>query len=339
MRTRTLLVGSFGLMLCGVIAAAVVLAQGTSSQSKATTRADLERWKKELSNWGRWGKEDGLGALNLITPAKRKQAATLVKEGFSVSLARDADYERNVDTSCGSTGNTVCGPYERTMVSVGLDKLAVSFHGYAHTHLDSLAHVFDNGKGYNGYSPVSDVVMKAGGHPRNSVFDVHNGIYTRGILMDIPRLRGVEYLEPGTHIYPQDFEAWEKRAGIKVSPGDALFVRTGRWTRRAKVGPWDVTKQAAGLDASCIPWLKQRDVAVLGGESPQDAAPPGGDLTGLPVHNFALVYLGVQLIDNASLDAVSEAAAARSRWEFQVTVAPLPLRGGTGSPVNPIATF
>src|SRR5205814_6960069 len=130
-------------------------------------------------------------------------------------------------------------------------------------------------------------------------YDVHNGIYTRGILMDIPRLRGVEYLEPGTHIYPQDFEAWEKRAGIKVSAGDALFVRTGRWTRRAKVGSWDVTKQAAGLDASCIPWLKQRDVAVLAGESPQDAAPPGGDLTSLPVHNFALVYLGVQLIDNA----------------------------------------
>src|SRR6266852_4602087 len=107
MRTRTRLAGSLGLMLCGAIAAHVVHAQGTGSGSKATTKADIERWKKELSNWGRWGKDDGIGALNLITPAKRKQAATLVKEGFSISLARDADYERNVDTSCGSTGNTV----------------------------------------------------------------------------------------------------------------------------------------------------------------------------------------------------------------------------------------
>jgi kynurenine formamidase len=105
------------------------------------------------------------------------------------------------------------------------------------------------------------------------------------------------------------------------------------------LGPWEITKNMAGLDASCLPWLRQRDVALLAGESPQDAVPVLGDPTGLPVHNFVLSYLGAQLIDNASLDAVAEAAAARNRWEFLFTMAPLALRGGTGSPVNPIATF
>jgi kynurenine formamidase len=311
--------------------------QDTASAPRVT-RADIERWKTEHSNWGRWGKDDQLGALNLITPAKRKQAAGLVREGFSVSLAHDAEMEKGIDNA---------NPYQRTMTSISVDRLAVSFHGYIHTHLDSLAHSSDDGKLYNGHTPQEAVVMKEGGHARNSVYNLKNGVFTRGILMDIPRLKGVEYLEPGTHIYPADLEAWEKKAGVKVSAGDALFVRTGRWVRRAKVGPWDVARSAAGLDVSCIPWLKQRDVALLAGESPQDVVPQGEGLSlsaknpgsQLVVHGFALVYLGAQLIDNADLDALAEAAAARKRWEFLFTVAPLPLRGGTGSPANPIATF
>ena len=312
-------------------------AQG-SAPAPRVTRADIERWKTELSNWGRWGKDDQLGALNLITPAKRKQAAALVRDGVSVSLAHDAETEKAIDNP---------NPYERIMTSISIDRLAISFHGYIHTHLDSLAHSNDDGKFYNGYSPQEALVMKEGGHTRNSVYNLKNGVLTRGILMDIPRLKGVQYLEPGTHIYPEDLEAWEKKAGVKVSAGDALFVRTGRWVRRAKVGPWDVARSAAGLDASVIPWLRQRDVALLAGESPQDVVPQGEGLSlsvknpgsQLVVHGFALVYLGAQLIDNADLDALAEAAAARNRWEFMFTVAPLPLRGGTGSPANPIATF
>jgi kynurenine formamidase len=332
-------------ILAVMMAAAMAVGVSTSGvppqerpANHQVTRADIERWKTELSNWGRWGKDDQLGALNLITPAKRKQAASLVKEGFSVSLAHDAEMEKAVDNP---------NPYERVMTSISGDKLAVSFHGFIHTHIDSLAHSSDDGKLYNGYTPQEAVVMKEGGHARNSVYNLKNGVFTRGILMDIPRLKGVEYLEPGTHIYPEDLEAWEKKAGVKVSAGDALFVRTGRWVRRAKVGPWDVRTSAAGLDVSCIPWLRQRDVALLSGEVPQDVVPQGEGLglsartpnSQLVLHGFTLVYLGVQLIDNADLDAVAAAAAARNRWEFLLTVAPLPLRGGTGSPTNPIATF
>ena len=202
----------------------------------------------------------------------------------------------------------------------------------------SATHGTDNGVSYNGYVDDDEAVLTEG-HPRNSIDVAEHGIFTRGILMDIPRLKGVPYLEPGTRIYPADLEAWEQQVGMKVASGDALFIRTGRWARRAAMGPWNAREGAAGLDASVIPWLRERDIAILAGEAPQDAIPPGGELTGLPVHGFALVYLGVHLFDNVALDDVAEAAAARNRWEFLLTVGPLRMVGGTGSPINPIATF
>jgi kynurenine formamidase len=298
---------------------------------QAVSRAEFERWKTELSNWGRWGKDDQIGALNLITAAKRRQAASLVKEGISVSLSRDADTVKAIDNP---------DPFEHRMIEIGTDRMGVVPHGVAHTHLDSLAHVNYGGIFYNGYKPDSDSVMKTG-HTRNSIVNLKNGIFTRGILVDLPRLKGVPYLEPGTPIYAQDIEAWEKVAGVKVSAGDALFIRTGRWARRAAVGPFDTnrTGKRSGPSASMLPWLRQRDVALLGGDVPPSLAPSDVEGETGAVHDFALVYLGVHVFDNVDLEALAEAAQARKRWEFLLTVAPLAIRGGTGSPVNPIATF
>lgn len=294
------------------------------------TEAQYELWKTELSNWGRWGKDDEMGALNLITSAKRREAAALVRDGISVSMAADADTTKAVDNP---------SPYEHTMIGIASDRIAVAYHGIAHTHLDSLAHINANGVFYNGYTPDPSVVTKQG-HTKNSIHNVKDGIFTRGILIDIPRLKGVPYLEPGTPIYVSDLEAWERQAGIRVSAGDALFVRTGVWARRRAEGPWLRGRaeggRSAGLDPSVIPWLKARDVAVLGSDHPQYVAP--SNLRGA-VHDFALVYLGVHLVDNCDLEALADAAAARNRWEFLFTAAPLPIRGGTGSPLNPIATF
>jgi kynurenine formamidase len=294
------------------------------------TPAEYDRWKKELSNWGRWGKDDQIGALNLITPAKRRQAASLVKEGFTVSLSADVDTVKAVDNP---------NPYEHKMTGIGADTIAVSYHGIAHTHLDSLAHINDNGVFFNGYKPDQPTVLKQG-HEKNSVHNLKNGIFTRGVLIDIPRLKGVPYLTPGTPIYVADLEAWEKKAGVRVSAGDALFVRTGVWARRKAEGPWLRGRaeggQSAGLHPSVIPWLKQRDIALLGSDHPQYVSP--SNLRGA-VHDFALLYLGVHLFDNCDLEALADAAAARNRWEFLLTAAPLAIRGGTGSPLNPIATF
>jgi kynurenine formamidase len=313
-----------------VVGLPVAKSAAQSASTPVVTGAEYERWKTDLSNWGRWGKDDQIGALNLITPEKRKQAAGLVKEGFSVSLASDADTVKAVDNA---------NPYEIKMLGIGTDRIGVAYHGITHTHLDSLAHINDNGVFYNGYKPDADAVLKDG-HAKNSIHNVKNGIFTRGILIDIPRLKGVPYLEPGTPIYVEDLEAWERQAGVKVSAGDALFVRTGVWARRKAAGPWLRGRaeggRSAGLDPSVIPWLKQRDIAILASDHPQYVSP--SNLRGA-VHDFALLYLGVHLFDNCDLEALADAAADRKRWDFLLTAAPLPIRGGTGSPANPIATF
>jgi kynurenine formamidase len=305
------------------------------AQPSKLTKADIDRMMTELSNWGRWGKEDQLGAINLITPAKRKQAALLVKEGVSVSLARDVEKERAADNA---------RPFEHVMNMVGanntgqfsLDTYSVNYHGYAHTHLDALCHMFYQGKMYNGFSQ-DEVTQK--GAAKLSILNLKQGIFTRGILMDIAKLKGVAYLEPETPIYPEDLEAWEKRAGIKVGSGDVIFIRTGRWARRAAVGPWNVGASAAGLHASCARWLKQRDVVIIGSDAASDVVPSGVEGVALPIHQLVLVALGVHIFDNCDLEALSEAAAKRNRWEFLLTASPLAVPGGTGSPLNPIATF
>ena len=337
---RRLAVGSCA-MLMAVGAVASVL-QGQVPRDNSThvvMQADLDRWKTELSNWGRWGKDDQKGTLNLITAAKRRQAASLVKDGTTVSLARDAATEKDIDNP---------NPYEHSMVAVraaaSSDRVAVQFHGYAHTHLDFFGHHFLNGKMYNGFSRDEYVTME-GGATRGSIHNAKDGIFTRGILVDLPRLRGVPFLEPGTPVFVEDLEAWEKSTGIRISAGDAVFIRTGRWIRRARLGPWDVGQKAAGLDASVLPWLRRRDVAILGSESALSVSPNPSttQVTNpddyLPVHNFVLVALGMPLFDNCQLDAVAESASARNRWEFLLTAAPLPIVNGTGSPINPTAVF
>ena len=152
---QTLLLGMVMVALTIGALTTVIRSAQRGGATQSVTKADFERWKTELSNWGRWGKEDQIGALNLITPAKRRQAADLVREGFSVSLARDVDTEKAVDNP---------EPYEHTMVAIGSDRFGVQFHGVAHTHLDSLAHIHYDGVFYNGYAPDKEEVMKRGGH-------------------------------------------------------------------------------------------------------------------------------------------------------------------------------
>jgi kynurenine formamidase len=327
--TRTVELAVLSIVMIAAAAASARAPQATVSSNHKVTKEQFEQWKKDLNNWGRWGKGDEIGTMNLITPAKRKQAAALVKDGFSVSLAGDADTEKAIDNP---------QPYEHEMLALGSDRIGVSFHGIAHTHLDSLAHINYDGTFYNGYKPDPEQVKKANGHAKNSIHNLKNGIFTRGVLIDIPRLRGLKYLEPGTPIYVEDIEAWLKKAGLKILPGDALFVRAGVWARRKEVGPYQRgrTGKDAGLDPSVIPWLKKQDIAILAADHPQYVSP--SEITGA-VHDFALVSLGIHLIDNCDLEALSEAAAARNRWEFLLTMAPLPIVGGTGSPLNPIATF
>jgi kynurenine formamidase len=218
----------------------------------------------------------------------------------------------------------------------GADYFALAPHGFATSHIDALCHIFYEGKLFNGYDTGT---VTAHGATRLGIHHLQDGIVTRGVLLDIPAVRGVDALEPGEAIFPEDLEAAEERAGLRVRPGDALLVRTGRWVWRATHGPWNIAAQAAGLDAACLPWLRERDVATLGSDAVSDVMPSRVEGVGMPIHEIAIVALGLHLMDNLDLDALAAACAEERRWEFFFVVAPLVLRRGTASPVNPIAVF
>ena len=212
---------------------AMVCSMMFGADATRATRADVDRWMKELSNWGRWGKDDQKGTFNLITPAVRKRAAALVRSGISVSLARTDSTENDVDNR---------PPFERAMTVTSadpsapfaMDRYSVTYHGSGVTHLDALCHMLAAGTLYNGFP--RDSVTEAGAG-KLDVVNMKDGIFARGILMDIPRLKGVPYLEAGEAIYPEDLDAWVKKAGIQIEPGDVILIRTGagrgarKWVR------------------------------------------------------------------------------------------------------------
>jgi kynurenine formamidase len=328
------------LKCCGAGCALIViliLACGPAASTRETvTKATVDGWMKELSNWNRWGPGDEAGTVNLITPEKRKQAAALVRDGVSVSLARDAE-KTEADDNPRPFGhemlNTGDSPGGGQFVS---DEYTVAYHGYAHTHMDALAHMSYEGKSYNG---VEMAGVTADGAPKLAVTNFKNGIFTKGILLDIPHLKGVDWLEPGTPIYPEDLDAFEQKTGVKVEPGDVVFVYTGRWKRRDAEGAWNAGEKSAGLHASAAPWLHARDIAMIGSDAASDVAPSGVDGVRQPIHQLMLVSMGTPIFDNCDLEALAVECRKRNRWEFLLTASPLPVGRGTGSPLNPIAVF
>jgi kynurenine formamidase len=316
-----------------VLIAGFVIPQGNGAASKLqVTKEDVEEMMDALSNWGRWGSADELGTLNLITPQKRKQAAALVREGISVSLARDI---ADVESTSFSHKMIATGQKDR-VTSAALDEYRLSYHGYTMTHLDALCHVFYKGKMYNDFSQ-SEVTEK--GAAKLSIVNLKNGVFTKAVLMDMPRFWGVEFLDGAKAIYPSDLDAWEKKAGVKVESGDVVLIRVGRWAREEREGTFDFGESSPGLHASCLPWLKERDVAMIGSDLVTDVLPSGIEGFSMPVHWVVLVAMGTPMLDNLDLEALSEAANTHKRWSFALTIAPLTVDGGTGSPVNPIATF
>jgi kynurenine formamidase len=293
---------------------------------------DVARFSEELSNWGRWGEQDQLGALNLITQEKRVAAAKLVQRGRCVSCARPLPTEPAADNPRPATHHMTGTASE----GAGADYIAVASHGYATSHIDALCHIFHEGRLYNGY-PAQRVT--AHGALELGIHELRDGIVSRGVLLDVPRLRDTHWLEPGEAILPEDLEACESRASLRVEAGDVLLVRTGRWAYREKHGAWDPHDKLAGLHAECLPWLRERGVAALGSDGVSDVVPSQVEGFRLPIHSIAIPILGIHLLDNLDLEALGDACSEEGRWEFLLHVAPLVIRRGTASPVNPIATF
>ena len=293
-------------------------------------------------NWGRWGPDDERGALNLLTAERVARGAALARTGRVVSCGRELSAVPAVDNPVPAQHHMLAAGDLATLgasLAMGgsLDYVGVAFHGMVQSHIDALCHVFVDGQMYNGY-PASDVT--SAGARRNSMAAGFDGIVGRGVLLDIPRLMGTDWLEPGYAVSPDELDRACAAQGVAVESGDILLVATGRDARRAQHGAWDPSGVGlAGLHPECIPWLHEHDPSVLGSDGVSDPLPGNPNAWPMPVHMCLLVGMGVHLLDNLQLGRLAAACADEGRWEFLFTVAPLQIGGGTGSPVNPVAVL
>lgn len=309
------------------------------------TETQVLGWMNSLSNWGRWGDDDQLGCFNLITPSKRKAAAALVQEGIPVSCARPILTEMAPDISfqvqrymVDSGEGRDTDPPERQVSRRGAAEfIGMVFHGQTITHIDALSHYSWQGKMYNGTS--SSAITSREGAQSHSIEPASQGIVTRSILLDIPLVRGVDWLTADKPVMPEDLDAAEALHGVKVEEGDILLVRTGNYRRRLESGPVPNSEPGVACQVACTPWFKERGIAMLGTDTPNDVRPSQYPTIGSPLHVMCLVTMGLCLIDNANLEELSQACRERNRYEFMLTLAPLRLRNVTGSPVNPVALF
>jgi len=216
------------------------------------------------------------------------------------------------------------------------ERLGIMFHGNTITHVDSPCHIYWDGTMYNGRS--HSLVEPETGSGWAAVTAAADGIITRGVLLDVAGVRDVPWLEPGQGVFPEDLEEAERRQGVRVRPGDAVLLRTGYGRSRHEAGVAHSVTQA-GWHASCLPWLHEREVALIGADTPQDVQPSGYDDVLMPVHAVSLVAMGLWMLDNCDLEACATTAAELGQWDFHLAVAPVRFAGTSGSPVNPIATF
>jgi kynurenine formamidase len=295
------------------------------------SEAEVQGYFEKCSNWGRWGADDSAGTVNLITPEKRREAAALVKTGRAVSLA----YPLN---TIGGPGNwNPAQHFLRTGPDFSVDYIGLLFHGYATTHVDALCHIFWEGKMYNG-KPSTDVTTNGA---RSGAVDAwKTGITTRGVLIDIPRFRGEPYVALDKPVRAWELHDAAVAQGSPLKPGDAVIVYSGRgayFTANPTAVPG--AAPSPGLHVDTVPYLKENDAAILGWDQ-MDATPSGYQVfKGLSVHVLTIVFAGMPLLDNAYLEPIADACREENRWEFLLTINPLNVRGGTGSPVNPVAIF
>ncbi len=304
------------------------------------TTEQIAAMLEKVSNWGRWGKEDQRGALNFITNEKRAAAARLVQSGETVSLSVPLATRPSRDNPRPVTHLMIrSGVIGHPLESSGAaDYFAIEPHGLATTHLDALCHHFWRGLMYNGFD-MGEVDFQ-GAH--KCAIDVcRQGVISRGVLLDIPKIRGTEWIEPGDAIHPEDLDAAERDHRVTTGEGDVLLIRTGRFRLRRTKGAGAIALGAMpGLHASCLEWLHQRRVAVLGSDAISDVLPSGYDAPlRMPIHTGTLVMMGIHLIDNAELEALAEKCAREGRYAFMFSLLPLVLERGTGSPANPVALF
>ena len=303
---------------------------------------DFDELFEKLKNWGRWGADDEIGTLNYLTPDKIADAAALVKSGRTVSMAipintvAEADNANPAIHYMAKTHDVDTGSRD---LGYATDFLGMQFHGDCHTHLDCLCHVSYKGFLYNGI-PASSV--NTSGAACHDVTAYANGIIARGVMIDVPRYRGVKWLEPGEYVTAEEIESIEKSQNVRLGKGDIMVLRTGQYRRRLEKGPWNVGVDGegrAGIDPYSLLLLHERKIAGFLPEGDGEVVP--GYVEGLrsPIHVLQIVAMGMFCADSLQLEELVAACDEENRFEFMIAIAPLRLPRGTGCPFNPIAVF
>ena len=303
-------------------------------ERRVPTAEQVASYLSDRRNWGRWGPRGAAGAMNLMTAATRVSAAGLVRSGRTVSLSRPLPVEPSVENP---------QPAQHYMMKMdrppgggaAIDFYGVSYHGTSTTHIDALCHVWNQDGMWDGRDPSE--VITFGGATYGSVDEWSDGILARGVLLDVPRHRGEPYVTPERPVHGWELDEVAREQGLELAPGDAVMVYSGREAyAQEHGGVWGGGPERPGLHASCLPFVRDNDMSLLGWDM-MDAAP---NEYGIPwtVHGVIFAY-GVALLDNALLQPLAEACAQEGRYEVMLSINPLRVIGGTGSPVNPIAVF
>jgi kynurenine formamidase len=292
-----------------------------------------------VSTWGGRDVNGQRGALRHLTAARTAAAARLVQVGLTVTLSRPLVTEARIDVPQPADHHMTM----LTDVDVGSgsvrfakDYVGVDYHNEGHSHIDALCHVAFDGLFFDG-EPAGSVTAQ--GAQAGAIDVLEDGLVGRAVLLDVPRVRGTRWLEPGEHVFREDLEAAERAQGVRVGPGDILLVRTGHSRRCTEVEPWDTREAKAGLHPTTALFLAERGVAALGSDGNNDTAPSTTEGIAFPIHVLAINAMGIHLLDYLQFEDVVPQCEAARRWEFFFVAAPLRLVGGTGSPLNPIAIF
>ncbi|MCW0214267.1 MAG: cyclase family protein [Pseudonocardia sp.] len=300
------------------------------------TSAEFEALFARLRDTTARGPGDRRGALTDLAPAQVLAAVGEVRTGRTVSLAAPIETVASPDNPepCSHEMVGVDGRITAPGLHFAMDSLAMNVHGNADSHIDALCHVAYDGALYNGVPPGT---VTADGEPALSIDVARDGIVGRGVLLDIPRVRGVPWLDPGDHVTVADLEAAERTQHVRVGTGDLLFVRVGHRRRRTELGAWDAAQARAGLHPTTLPLLAERGIAALGSDGNNDTAPSSTAGVDFPVHVLAITAMGLHLLDYLQFEELLPHCVGGERWSFLCAIAPLRLPSATGSPVNPIA--
>jgi kynurenine formamidase len=306
---------------------------------------EFERIFESVKNWGRWGADDQLGTLNLITPQRVCRAASLVRSGRRVSMAIPINKVAGPDNPNQALHFLTQGhdvPIDSSKVRFALDFMGMACHGDCHTHVDALCHISYDGRTYNGYEATE--VVKTTGATSQDITAYSTGIVGRGVLLDIPKLRGVEWLEPGDAVTRSELDDCVVLQEVEIGEGDILVLRTGHHRRRLGLGAWDNSpppagEGKAGIHVDTIPWMHEKGIAAFLPDGDGETVPSVVDGITYPIHPLQVVAMGMLVSDSLQFEDLVQACEEERRYEFMVVGLPLRLPGGTGSPWNPIAIF